>query len=337
MYKPFRTVNEQVQILESRNLIVGDDSSHYLRREGYYDIINGYKDLFLDNKPQSPGQTDHFADTVTFEDIYTLFLFDRNLRFLMFEGLAKAEAVFKTACSYCFMGEHRTETNPYLNVGNYDQSKTGSANKLINAVFNKIRNNNDGNHPKKEKDYIRHCMISHGGEVPLWVLANDLSFGQMKWFFQVLDKHMQIKISEEITNIYRHTRQGQHDIRQHEYNIKTDRLQRILNRLVFFRNICAHDERLFCAKYDNRVNESVFAAINDLRFFLDKDDYIAFYKRFLQLLRGIKHKLPDQWERLHQSMGIRHEDELMTKRKKYEGCQTSSAIITDSKNTRNNP
>ena len=314
MYKPFRTVDEQVQILESRNLIVGDDSLHYLRREGYYDIINGYKDLFLDNKPQSPGQTDHFADTVTFEDIYTLFLFDRNLRFLMFEGLAQAEAVFKTACSYCFMGEHTTETNPYLNVNNYDQSKTVSAQNLIDAVFEKIRNNNDGNHPKKEKDYIRHCMISHGGEVPLWVLANDLSFGQVKWFFQVLDKDMQIKISEEITEIYRHTRQG-----QHEYKIKTDKLQKILNRLVFFRNICAHDERLFCAKYDNRGNESVFAAINDLRFFLDKDDYNKFYKRFLRLLKGVKRDLPDQWEQLHQRMGIKDEDELRINQGKVRG------------------
>lgn len=314
MYKPFRTVNEQVQILELRNLTVGDDSSHYLRREGYYDIVNGYKDLFLDNKPQSPGQTDHFADTVTFEDLYTLFLFDRNLRFLMFEGLAKAEAVFKTACSYCFMGEHTTETNPYLNVHNYDQSKAGSANNLINAVFKKILKNNNGNYPKKEKDYIRHCMISHGGEVPLWVLANDLCFGQVKWFFQVLDKDMQIKISEEITEIYRHTRQG-----QHEYKIKTDKLQKILNRLVFFRNICAHDERLFCAKYDNRGNESVFAAINDLRFFLDKDDYNKFYKRFLRLLKGVKRDLPDQWEQLHQRMGIKDEDELRINQGKVRG------------------
>lgn len=337
MYKPFRTVDEQVQILKSRNLIVGDGSSHYLRREGYYDIVNGYKDLFLDNKPQSPGQADHFADTVTFEDIYTLFLFDRNLRFLMFEGLAQAEAVFKTACSYCFMGEHTTETNPYLNIHHYDQSKTRSAEDLIDKVFQKILDRNDGSQPKKEKDYIRHCMISHGGEVPLWVLTNDLCFGQVKWFFEVLDKHMQIKISEEITKIYRHTRQGQHDIKKHDYSIKTDRLQRILNRLVFFRNICAHDERLFCAKYDNRENESVFAAINDLRFFLDRDDYIVFYRRFLGLLSGIKHKLPDQWEQLHRRMGIRHEDELMTIRKKYERCQTSSAVITDPENTRNNP
>lgn len=335
MYKPFRTVDEQVQILESRNLLVSDGSSHYLRREGYYDIVNGYKDLFLDNKPQSPGQTDHFADMVTFEDIYTLFLFDRNLRFLMFEGLAQAEAVFKTACSYCFTRVYATEKNPYLNINHYDKSKTDSAKNLINTVFRKILRNNNGNHPKREKDYIRHCIISHGGEVPLWVLANDLCFGQVQWFFEVLGKDMQIDISEEITKIYRHTRQGQHDIKKHEYNIKTDRLQRVLNRLVFFRNICAHDERLFCAKYNGRENESVFAAINDLRFFLDRDDYIAFYRRFLLLLSGIKHKLPDQWEQLHRRMGIRREDELMIKREKYEGGQTTSAIITNPECTKN--
>ena len=27
------------------------------------------------------------------------------------------------------------------------------------------------------KAYIRHCMEDHDGQVPLWVLANDLSLG----------------------------------------------------------------------------------------------------------------------------------------------------------------
>lgn len=329
MHKPFRTVDEQVQILKSRNLLVGEGSSHYLHREGYYDIVNGYKDLFIDNQPQSPGEEEHFADTVTFEDIYTLFLFDRNLRFLMFEGLAKAEAVFKTVCSYCFTRKYAKETNPYLNIAHYDKSKTKNAYKLIKVVFQKILDDNSGSHPKKEKDYIRHCVINHSGEVPLWVLANNLCFGQVQWFFEVLDKDMQIEISEEITKIYRHTRQGRHDYKKHEYNIKSDRLHKVLNRLVFFRNICAHDERLYCAKYNGLKNESVFTAINDLRFFLDKVDYSAFYERFFLLLEDVKRDLPDQWGQLHLMMGIRHEDELITKREKYEGCQTSPAIIAD--------
>ena len=318
MYKPVRTVDEQVQILESRNLLVGDGSSHYLHREGYYDIVNGYKDLFIDNQPQSSGEYDHFADKVTFENMYTLFLFDRNLRFLMFEGLAQAEAVFKTACSYCFMRKYPKETNPYLNIDHYRKSEdpkikeNAKAKKLIKDVFQRILRDNDGHHPKKEKDYIRHCVISHNGEVPLWVLANDLCFGQIRWFFKVLDDDMRAEISEEITNIYNYTRQRQDDI-------KANRLEKIINRLVFFRNICAHDERLFCARFYGRKNESVFTAINDLRFFLDKEEYVSFYKHFLLLLSGVKHDLPDQWEQLHLMMGIRHEDELMTNRKKYEG------------------
>ncbi|WP_206424107.1 hypothetical protein [Vaginisenegalia massiliensis] len=49
MTKPFKTIDEQIEILTSRKLIIKneDAAKESLMRFGYYEIINGYKNPFL--------------------------------------------------------------------------------------------------------------------------------------------------------------------------------------------------------------------------------------------------------------------------------------------------
>ena len=49
MPKEFKTYEEQLQILRDRGLIIGDVPSaiKVLKRENYYTLINGYKELFI--------------------------------------------------------------------------------------------------------------------------------------------------------------------------------------------------------------------------------------------------------------------------------------------------
>ena len=46
--KPFRTVEEQTQILESRGLTFSDKdaAARFLLKENYYTVVDGYKDAF---------------------------------------------------------------------------------------------------------------------------------------------------------------------------------------------------------------------------------------------------------------------------------------------------
>lgn len=50
MDKPFKSIAEQIAILESRGLECDNDTRLVLEREGYYPVVNGYKDLFLDER-----------------------------------------------------------------------------------------------------------------------------------------------------------------------------------------------------------------------------------------------------------------------------------------------
>lgn len=95
MDKPFKSITEQIAILESRGLKCDNDTRLVLEREGYYPVVNGYKDLFLDQREDSCQEV--FAKGTKFTDIYRLFEFDRTLRLLMFEYFNKAEAVLVSA------------------------------------------------------------------------------------------------------------------------------------------------------------------------------------------------------------------------------------------------
>ena len=75
MEKIFKTINEQIEILKHRGLKIENEeyAQEVLLRENYF-FISGYRHLFTtDNK-------DKFIEGATFEELYSLFLFDRSFR-----------------------------------------------------------------------------------------------------------------------------------------------------------------------------------------------------------------------------------------------------------------
>ena len=211
----------------------------------------------------------------------------------MFSAITRAEAALKAVCAHEFTRLHPDVVNPYLNPDYYDSRRRPSAVALIDKVFKRILEL-DGN-PRNRGDYggkayIRHCMEDHNGQVPLWVLANDLSFGQTVWFFQVQSPAVRLAVAESFTGLYADTHDGPR-------RITIKRLDSIFNRLVFYRNLCAHDERCYCARYDGRANENVYQAIGDLGYLLDKDDYLELFGRFSALVARATSAMPSRSKR----------------------------------------
>ena len=85
--KDFKTFDEQVNILEKRGMIITnrEEVKAVLARENYYNVINGYKDLFLQN------DSENYISGSSFEYVYRLYLFDRDVRNLVFESLLQLE------------------------------------------------------------------------------------------------------------------------------------------------------------------------------------------------------------------------------------------------------
>ena len=62
LHKRFKDYSDLTALLRSRGMIVDDARAiPVLRREGYYMIINGYKDLFLDSAAAQQSGGDRFC------------------------------------------------------------------------------------------------------------------------------------------------------------------------------------------------------------------------------------------------------------------------------------
>ncbi|WP_417302840.1 Abi family protein, partial [Ellagibacter isourolithinifaciens] len=82
MDKPFKTIEEQVELLEARGVATDDGTPEVLLREGYYSVVNGYKAPFIDKEKSESAKDDRYLPGTSFADIYALFMFDRELRML---------------------------------------------------------------------------------------------------------------------------------------------------------------------------------------------------------------------------------------------------------------
>lgn len=74
--KVYKTFNQQLSILRSRGLIVPTDGKpkRFLEQENYYNVINGYKDLFLKkNKDNTPLVPEVYLDGTHFNELKALF------------------------------------------------------------------------------------------------------------------------------------------------------------------------------------------------------------------------------------------------------------------------
>lgn len=245
MSKEFKTYEELVDLLESRNVETDENTITQIKRESYYAIINGYKEPFLDKHAMTSSHDDVYKQGTKFEWIYALFSFDRDLRFLTFQYLTKAEALLKNAVVYAFCEKHRGPKD-YL-----DRASYSSPDNLLTASG--FRGNKETLHQKnldcllkilnkkvrsEGKPFTVHYNRTHG-YVPLWVLQNDLTFGTISNFYQLLERDVQnkaCKIVLESTGAKNGSR------------MTPQELLSIFSTLVDYRNICAHDERLYCAK-----------------------------------------------------------------------------------------
>lgn len=120
--KPFKTLEEQVAIFESRGLSMPEYAAYALLGEDYYCVVNGYKEPFLDKEASAEAGHDVYAEGTGFGDLYGLFLFDRDLRNLTFKYLLKAEARVRSVAAYTFSEAYR-ELDAYLKIANYTDAK----------------------------------------------------------------------------------------------------------------------------------------------------------------------------------------------------------------------
>ena len=251
-------------------------------REGYYSIINGYKEPFLEPVVTKDDLSDRYKGGTSFDDIFALFTFDRSLRALTFRNLIKAEATARTAIAYTFASAHRAQDAYLLQESycseqeylEYNRSNNSYADELsgLTSILKRTRD-------KSDSDFISHYRNAHGS-VPIWVLCNALTFGNIQHFFNLMkpnEKASVCKMIAESTGRKGSKLLGYFDVDEARVSLEV---------LVKFRNLCAHDERLYCAHVGARKNVGYSKMIWMLERFLTEEEFYGFLRDVTDLVKN---------------------------------------------------
>ncbi|APD00781.2 Abi family protein [Lactiplantibacillus plantarum] len=242
--KPFKTHNQQLTILRNRGLSVPSSAKRSLEQFGYYSIINGYKTLFLQR--DSHGRVIHperFIPGATFSEIQNLYDFDKKLRSILYDYLLEYESHLGSEISYRF-SEQYPEEHSYLAMDNYSRNSALVASVVgtISSLSNTIKTNSK----KINDNAIKHYVNRHG-QVPLWVLVNFLTFGDLNYFYKNSKNDLQIQIAKDFSKQFE---------RSYRQNIAIDvKSIKTINHLVnYFRNAVAHGEITYSMSLDRSPN-----------------------------------------------------------------------------------
>ena len=229
MEKVFKSIDEQVQILKDKNLIIEDIeyTKEILLRENYF-FLMGYRSLFLRPKENK------FISGVTFNELHALFTFDRNFRNIILKNILVIENQLKSIVSYQLSKKYGHREKDYLNPKNFtqDRDKARRVKDLIEKMKRQIRIN------ASTHNATMHYTIKYG-YIPLWVLVKVLSFGIVCELYTILKKEDQ----EEIADIFGTTPQ-----------ILSDTLVILSN----YRNLCAHEDIVFEHKTERVVPDTKY-------------------------------------------------------------------------------
>jgi len=219
MDKPFLSVIQMIDLLEKRGVKTDEQTAGILRCENYYSVINGYKELFFVN--------DIAIEGTAFSEIYAVFQFDRDLRQYLLPWLMQVESMMKTVVAHKASEYYATDLEFYRDSENYDQ-RVATFQRTVD-IMEKRRNS--------DRPSLNHYRKKYGC-VPLWVLVVYLTFGELSHFYSTLgSQSIKNAIAKEISEICSWAERKRLDVK---------RLELYLWVLSDFRNICAHDERLYC-------------------------------------------------------------------------------------------
>lgn len=176
--KPFKTIDELLELLESRNVIVTDRdfARKCISDISYYSLINGYKDLYPIDKD------DIFQVSVPFYEFYNFYRFDSLINNVIFKYIIFIEKSLKSKLSYIISKEYGvyTDLNDFINLNQNDYlCKYNYRNsRQTQSVIKKIKE--EISYSKNES--VVHYKKSHN-HVPGWILINGIPFGlAIKWY-----------------------------------------------------------------------------------------------------------------------------------------------------------
>lgn len=243
--KDFKTLDEQIEILKNRGLVINDveKTESLLLSENYF-FINGYRHIFLKSHKDS-----NFIKGTTFEELYAVFQFDRNFRNILFKNLLIVENNLKSIISYRLSKKYGVKEKDYLKPSNFslDSKKVRQVNDVLNKIKRQIKING------RQHSATLH-YLSNYGYVPLWILVKLLSFGMINEFYSILKPEDKLSIAQY-------------------YNLDVETLGIYIGLLSNYRNLCAHEDIVYEHRTQKEIPDTKFHRLLDIPMMNDEYEY----------------------------------------------------------------
>ena len=142
--KEYKTNEDLIDYLSSKGVIIVNkkDAIEKIERYTYYSIVNTYKSIFK-------KQDGKYIKDVTFDEIYALFEFDKNLKHIVLKYCLEIETVIKSIMANQISKVYGVKE--YLNKSNWECNVNDD---IKERLFSKIVD-------EIKKDYKIHTAVTH--------------------------------------------------------------------------------------------------------------------------------------------------------------------------------
>lgn len=289
--KPFKTLEEQIDLLMQRGLIISNrkKTKRYLLQHSYYNVINVYSRFFQ-------FAPDKYIEGTTFDEIRAVHVFDSEMKSTFFKYLLECEKHFKSILAYRFSETYGDTSFAYLKTSSFTDKD------LINlsATISQLSNTITKNLRKKESNAIKHYTSNHL-DVPMWVLINQLTFGQVVHMYAHFNNKLKNAIARDVAYYLEDNTKG-------KIIFEPDELQRFLFNLIDIRNCVAHNNKLFNFKAKNNVKyipklhmiegitktaprQDLFNCFIMMQALLEKEQYTLLHNTIRKRIRNLDHHI----------------------------------------------
>ncbi len=178
----YTTSEEQIIHLKNNGLAFDDEitAKRNLDRYGYYNIINSYRGPY---QTIVNGKKEYLADT-TFEQIFSMFLLDHNLRNSIMASMLDLEECLRAATAEVIAKNFGLDHNLYLDFRNFTDRPSSNPKFTLRNILGTLHTNiHSGKNP------IRYYREKYD-VVPPWILLKGTYFSTLVNLIKCL-KHTQ--------------------------------------------------------------------------------------------------------------------------------------------------
>lgn len=256
--KPFKTIPEQRELLESRAMAIADATSteQWLNSVGYYRLSGYWYPYRI--RSQSAGAppviTDNFQAGTSFGQVIKLYNFDRELKLLVLDAIERIEVTMRVRVGHT-LGRHgafaHTDPNvlsPDFTGTSHIASPPGQARWLDSGHAQWLRKIGQDQSRSKE-EFVKHFTRKYGGPLPVWVVTEILDFGALSRLYEGLRQ----KDRDDIAASF-----GLLDNSGAGHGAALVSWMKNLN---YIRNTCAHHSRLWNRNMDVQLSHRHLAAV----------------------------------------------------------------------------